>query len=397
MSKLETLCYLAFAALVGCGDNGANNDPGDGTSESVYATASIVFSDDGQNTYLSLLSNLDTQQVSIDNAIELPGWSDLGAFDGKLYVADGEAPTMRRYDVAADHTLTPEGSVSFINYGAEYAGSAFLTASKAYLFAETGVVWNPAAMEVSTTFDLPPAPAAPADGYDYSGFTSGRAFAARGNRAYVATSWANWNDYTVAEDSLIVVFDTDTHTIVKTITVPCPYIDVATLADDGTIYFSNWVYSIGQTLVQGKRHACAVRILPGQDTIDPAWSLTFADVTQGREGAALQYLGDGKALFSVYHHERVDDLASQTDFSMLTDAANWRFWVIDLETRAAQPVEEIDFNAGGFYTSRIDGRLFVLVPNGDYTGTTIYEMVDGGSATQRWTVDGWSLQLVKVR
>ena len=332
----------------------------------------------------------------IDEAREFGGWAGISTNNGLLFVSDGESPIMHRYNVDPDGSYSEERRLSFANYGFDFAQAAFVGDHKVYAFADDVVIWDPDAMAVTGTFPLPDVDDREG-GMSWQGLSAGRPFAARGNRAYVATHWANWDDYEVSQESLIVVLDTEDDTVVETISVPCPYLDVATVADDGYIYFSNWIYSVGQTLLQGKREACAVRIAPGAEEIDKDWSLTFADVTGGREGGVLRYAGDNKAVFVAYHDERVEDLQSQTDPAEIAGLTNWRFWIIDLDTLDASPIEGIDWNAGGFYSSRIDGRLFILVPTADYASTGFYEVLSDGTAELRWTMDGWSLDLYKIR
>jgi hypothetical protein len=43
--------------------------------EHLYATSTIVFNDDGQNTYVSLLPSLEAQSVDVRRAREFSGWS----------------------------------------------------------------------------------------------------------------------------------------------------------------------------------------------------------------------------------------------------------------------------------------------------------------------------------
>jgi hypothetical protein len=81
----------------------------------------------------------------------------------------------------------------------------------------------------------------------------------------------------------------------------------------------------------------------------------------------------------------------------LADAANRRFWLLDLDCLQAQPVECFDYHAGGFSATRIDGQAFVLVPSADYQSTSVYALSLDGSAKQLWTVSGWSTDLLKVR
>jgi hypothetical protein len=391
--ELRAICLALSALLLGCSASDGNEAAAAGSTEPLFVTSSVVFSSEGESTYVSSLATLEDQEIDLKRARELPGWSGIWGHGGKLFVGDGESPVITRYAVDDQGTFTNEGELSFLEHGAHSADTLFVSADKAYVFAEDAVVWEPEALQIVESFGLPEV-AAREGGLQYSGLRTGRGTAVRGDRAYIATNWANWDEYDVAEDSAIVVIDTRKNEIIETLPVPCPYLDVASLDDDGTIYFSNWVYSLGPTLSSGKAKACAVRILPGEDRLDRDWSLTFADVTEGREAAALRALGDGKALISVYHDEQADLTA---DHAALADGPNWRFWILDLRTLAASPLEGIGFHAGGFNTARIDGRNFLLVPSGDYETTTTYELLPDGSAEPRWESRGWSTQLLRLR
>jgi hypothetical protein len=364
-------------------------------STRMYVTSTIVFNNDGQNTYVSLLPNLDTQNVDLRQAREFSGWSGIWGHQGKLFVSDGESPEMTRFAVAADGAMIDEGKLSFFNAGAQFADSVFVGSDKAYVFADDGIVWNSQSLAITGSFALPLV-SDRAGGMTYSGLGTGRGLVVRGNRAYVAASWANWEEYAVSEDSLIIVIDTDTDQVIATLSAPCPYLDVGTLDDAGNVYFSNWVYSLGPTLLDGKKPACAVRLRPGEDQLDPDWSLTFAEVTGGREAAALRFVGGRKALISVYHDEEAT-IDANTDPASLADSAHWRFWLLDLDTLAAAPIPDIGAHAGGFATARIDGRTFLMVPSEDYASTSVYELSVDLTAVPRWSVSGWATELFALR
>lgn len=377
------------------GDGAAPGETPAAPEEHLYATSTIVFNTEGQDTYVSLLSSLEPQSVDLDDAREFSGWSGIWGHEGKLFVSDGEAPTITRFAVSHDGSLSSEGRLNFLNYGAAYADSAFVARDKAYVLADDGIVWSADSLEITGSFELPLIEDRPG-GMAYGGLRTGRSLAVSGDRTYVAASWANWDDYAVSEDSLIAVIDTNTDTVIDMLSVPCPYVDVASVDDDGNVYFSNWVYSLGPTLLFDKRQACAVRIRAGEDRIDDSWSLTFADVTDGREAAALRWVGDGKALISVYHDERltIDDSTSPEE---IADQANWRFWLLDVNTLQAQPIEDIDYNAGGFAVTRIADRTFVMVPTEDYESTDVYELSSNGRAELHWSIPGWSTELFELR
>jgi hypothetical protein len=390
---------VLLAALAACGDDPPAVTTPDAGAGARFPTSSVVLGQDSQTTYLSFLQTLDNQVIDLGQARELAGWADLWVHEGKVFMTDGSAPSLTRYSVNAQGQLIEDGRLSFLNHGAESAAfwtNLFISPTKAYLFIMKDrlvVTWNPTSMEITGTFPLP--------GLEDRGAltlqvpSTDRSSVVRGNRAYVPTVWANWKDYALSEDSVILVIDTATDHLVGTTPVSCPNINVATVDDQTNIYFSNWVFSVAPTLLDGKARACAVRIKAGSDQLDPTWSLTFADVTNGREAAALRFIGDGKALMSVFHHERAQ-IEPTTDRYALVESANWSFWTIDLATREAKPTEGIGWHAGGFYSTRIDRRNLLFVPSADYASTVAYEMFPNGTTERRWDTKGWATRLFKL-
>ena len=142
---------------------------------------------------------------------------------------------------------------------------------------------------------------------------------------------------------------------------------------------------------------CVLRIKPGEERFDPEWVLDYRDVADGRHGAMFSYVGDGRALMSLFYDERTSFDATTDPWSYV-GSNNWRIWSVDVEGQAGGPLEGIDFNAGAFTPLRFDDRVFLLVPGGeaDNWATQLYE-VTGDNAVPRAKLPGWSYQLVKLR
>ncbi len=391
---------LIASALAGCGDDDDQAPGGDGANASVFLTSNVVFGDDSQSTYVQPLPSLEAQDVDLEKALEFPGWADLWVLGERALVADGESPRLTSYAPDARGNLVEGGRVSFQGYGAEqvaFWGHLFTSETKAYWFNTTErqiVIWNPNTLEIGDSFPLPELPDRGAQ--LLAGPTADRSSVVRGNRAYVPFYWANWDDYSLSEDSVILVIDATTNQIINEISVPCPEINFATVDDEGTIYFSNWGFSAIATLLDGKAKACAVRILDGADEVDPDWSLTFADITDGREASSLRWLGNGKALLTVLHDERLE-LSPHSDRSALADSANWRLWMVDLENLSAEALDALPWHAPGLYGTRIDGETFLSVPSADYASTTTYRVSGDATFERLWESTGWQTRLFKLR
>jgi hypothetical protein len=403
ISSWATSLAGAVVLITGCGgDSGGGVGVGVGVSEQMggyFPTTSVVFGEDATSTYLSLLRTLEEQEIDYDGAREFAGWADLWSHDGAVLVSDGEAPALTRYSVGDDGSLVQGARVSFSDYGAETAAfwrNVIVSPTKAYLFvteARQVVVWNPETLEIAGTFAL--------DGIDDRAaqqpyVTTDRGAIVRDDRLYVTVSWGDWDNYSLSNDSVILVIDIASDEVLETLPVSCPDLNVATIDDRGNLYFSNWVYGVGPALFDGGAHTCAVRIQAGEDTIDDDWRLEFAAVTEGREASALRFVGDGKALISVLHGEQIQ-ITPEVERFAVVDAPNWRFWTLDLETLEAQEATDIGFHGGGYYSTRIDDTNLLFVPNGDYSSTQAFALTPDGVAEPRWEGVGWVTRLFKLR
>lgn len=380
-------------------DSAAENEP---SLPPIYAVMYEVYGDTGgSDSYLSLLPSLDMKEVDITKARQFAGGrAFLATYNGWLFVGEPTTPIVTRYAVAADGTLREEGRLSFGNFGLT-SGSldkwtvTFISPTKAYLFDHkdaTHIIWNPTTMEIRGEIkadpqffraELPDVESSPA--------------VVRGNRMFRSVFWADYKTATYSTDHLLAVYDVESDKLLELVKeTRCPAPGNLVHEDEaGNAYFSNWIWPIAGTLMRGAPKSCVLRLPAGSDRYDPNWTLSYAEVAGGREGAMFSYLLSGKALISIFHHER-------TSFDATTDpwkyAGNpvWQIWNLDLETKAVSPVEGIDFNAGAFTPVQFGARSFVMVPGKDWAETQVYE-VKSGRATPAFKVRGWSYQFVQVR
>jgi hypothetical protein len=103
----------------------------------------------------------------------------------------------------------------------------------------------------------------------------------------------------------------------------------------------------------------------------------------------FRYLGDGKALFSVFYEDHTPFDPMTDDIAEWTFGDNWRFMRIDLATRETQLVEGIDWSVGGYYPTRIGKDTYLLVQGGD-DATTLYRLTPDNKATATITTKGWA-------
>jgi hypothetical protein len=372
--------------------------PSGPASSPVYVLSTAVSTDSGSTTYVALLDDLASQQLDLSRAREFGGWSDLALIGERVFVSSGEAPEVYRFAVSSDGgdlRLVDDGVISFANYvgDANFYSQEVVSPTKAYLAGENElVIWNPSTLEITGTLPYPELPARegiePFIALDRGGVV-------RDDRLYVAVSWSDTENLNMLPDSRIVVIDVVRDEVVEVLDAPCVDLAVADRDEQGNLYFSNWVYSPGATLLYGDDSACTVRIPAGSGALDD-WSLRYADVN-GREGAALGYAGDGKWLYSSFLGDPASYDPQTDDWFDWLFGDTWQFEVLDPATRTSQVVTGLPKNGGGYYTARFDGATHILVPGNGYDTTAIYALAADGTVKHEIDTLGWSTRLFKLR
>lgn len=400
ISSLATLAVpLLLAVAPGCGDSDDNG--GDGpTLEHVYVINNEIYTADSSTTYINVLGSLDDVQIDQSKAVQFDGGrATIAVNDGKLFVAPPDRPSILRYAVSPTGQLLEEGEISFANFGLESIyidewALTFIDANKAYLLnLDSGViiVWNPSTMQLLGEIQPLQSLVRPNLSLNSSGTV------VRGNRMYQIFYWSDWDAWMTSTEQYLAVYDTDTDKMLSlTSETRCPGLANRVDRDEaGTLYFSNWVWNVSETLIRNAPSSCGLRIPAGSDAFDPTWVFDFRDVTGDRESAMYAYLGDGKGLLNVFHDERATYDAS-SDPAELGSSPNWKLWLVDQAAGTGAPIEGLDWMTGGASTFDIDGRTFVFTPAADYDAVKVSEIVDY-RAVPAFDVAGWSYQLFKLR
>jgi hypothetical protein len=381
------------------GDTGVPEAGGEAPSP-VYAVATEVYSPDFSSSvsYVTMLPSLDVAQVDLGQAREYSGRATIGTINGWLFVADAQK-VITRFSLAADGTLVEDGKLSFAGREIEYAtvdawGNTFISPTKAYLFNPSDgghIIWNPSTMEIVGDIATPGLVREQLSLQNSPGIV-------RGKRLYHMYSWADFKAHTFStQPQQLAIYDVESDKLVEMVTeTRCPSMYGRPFMDEQqTIYFTNFIWNVGETLVKGGPKSCGLRLPAGTDKIDPQWSFSYAAVTGGREAAGLSYLGGGRALLEVFHQERTA-IDAMTDPSELATSTNWRLWTVDLARLTGAPVEDLDFEAGGYTKIDLAGRSLLLLSGEDYANTKVYEVKEG-RAVPLFDIRGSSYLIAKVR
>lgn len=352
--------------------------------------------DQTSTTYVAVVPTLE-QPIDYSRVREVSGWGDVWVWNGKVFIAEGESPVIARYGVAADLSLVEEGRLSFAGVGlstAQFWNAIWISPTKAYMANGQGeyVIWNPSTLEI--TGRMPHAPVGERPGLRTRLGTTDRGTIVRNGRLYHPYNWTNEDYAKFAPDSKIAIYDVQTDTLLRVVDAPCPGLDLATVDEAGNMFFSNWTGIAGVALIDPVA-PCGVRIAADGDGVDPTWTTAWTQLTAGRQGAALRYAGDGFALLSVLHHERLTITPTSDPFD-LVDGENWRIWKVDLSTKLATPIEEIVWNSGATYVTTLSDATYVMVPSADYRSSQAYA-IQNGAVRPSFSTRGWGIRLFELR
>jgi hypothetical protein len=422
MKKSVTLAGAAVCGVLGmagCGDGDATPTPstavsgdgdGDGSENEsdasvgdvaspVYAIMYEIYDPEGNsNSYLNLVDSLDVEAVDPDQGREFAGGrAFMQTYNEWVFVGEPMAPVVRRYSLSPDGELIDEREISFANYGLDAgyvdAWSAnFISEDKAYLLANDAVViWNPSSMRIVGEIPFPEEFFR--EGWEWE---TGSAVL-RDGKLYRTIFWTDEDYLEFSEQSLIAVWDVETDQYLgSTLIDRCPGNgNVADMDEDGNIYFSNWIWTIGGTLMFDRAPSCVIKVPTGSDGPDSDWALSYAELSNGHEGAMFSHIEGNQALVSIF-----DD--SRTSFDDMTEpfaymgSQNWQIWSVDLTTGEGEPLSGLSYNQGAYTQVTIDDRHFIMVPSDDWGKMSFYELVDG-EAVPSIEVPGWSFAFAKVR
>lgn len=366
-----------------------------------YIIGSTLNGPEGWNAYVAVLPELEPQTIDYSTVLEVPGRADVWVWDGKVFIAQADAPVVSRYAVTDDLALVEEDGtrLSFAAAGvasAQFWNAIWLTPEKAYMNNAAGleyVIWNPRSMEIVGRVDHPSIEERA--GFVVRNSSTNRGSVVRDGKVYHTYYWTDENYERYAPESRIAVYDIETDELLDVIAAPCPGLDVATQDEAGNLYFSSWTGLPGLSLVLGEPTSCAVKIPAGSEQIDPSWTLSWPDLTEGRHGAALRYQGDGYGLVSIFHHEQLEYDGASDAFALI-GTENWQTWRVDLEARTAAPLQGVAANSGAIYVEPLGDAAYALIPTENYQSSQIYR-VNAGDGQPLFSTRGWATRLFRLR
>jgi hypothetical protein len=395
-----------LSGVTGCSDRAPTSGSEGSESGPVYALMTQVYDQEDRTVYVSLTNTLDPDRISLDEAREFAGVANLAAASGRLLISDGQAPKITEFRVTDDLQWRQGEVLSFLGYSLEDNANLyyhyFLDEHTAYLPFDLRkrVIWDPTDMKIRGTVEDSQLPLEK-DGLrlDTGGNRNGVHFAGPVLQPFFYHD-EDWLFH--GETSEVAVYDPTTHAETKLIELPCPALSMTTQDENGMTYFGTWAYSGALALFNAGPAPCVARVKPDL-TLDEAWTTDLTSWTDGRYVNNFRYIGRGKAIGNVLHHEFLDSDFSgpfdpEVDEAIWASGPHWRLWMFDVEAEKAWPVAGIDVEIGsGAQFAVLDGRTFVFLPFEDWSKSKVYELSDDGVASERFEVAGDVFKWIRVR
>ncbi len=364
-----------------------------------FGTVGLSLPGDLQSSYTAVLPALDgTVNAALQAGFESEGFVMPSSHDGFLYIPGGPSPTITKYAVDAEGRFTQVGQVSFGAYGVTnvsrgpFVGSDMVAPDKAYYFdlaTQQVILWNPQTMAVTgEVIDLSGVLSVVDPVWQPRVFLNyGDGFAKqRGNRLFVPVRWQNPDDVVsfVRPSGGLLVLDTDTNSVVHLLEDPRIADSIYTvLFESGDLYLFTGAIGVSQHRIHGTAAAGgAVRVLAGQDSIDPDYYLDLDQAVGGRPATTPVWAGGTSVYVRAYYEDRQPITADiENDIFLLLAQQAWRYWKVDLTgSTAAQEVSELPWTStdGYFYSLPEEKRMFLGVMEADFSKTTLYEPTESG-------------------
>lgn len=381
------------------GDDAGSTDGGETPPTPLYALHSAVESPDGRLNYFTMLPSItDESTIDYASAIEVPGRARLYARPelGFFVIGDGEDASLTRYDIEADGGVTAGDRLSLQGLGVTSLGAQavlFVSEALAY-YKDPGqaqvIIWNPSAMEIIDTIELPATLLREDRIASYGDWTS------RDGDVFFTVYWYSSTYDRVDPGTSLVRIDTTTNEVFVTEDSRCREL-AAGLTIDGSIhYFSGVINAFGHAVYpdDAGQESCSLRISPESDTFDPDYV-----------GGVSDALPDGTSAV-VVDASGTDLWAQVVDLSMAPTepgttygewyATGWTWWKTPLGSTTG--ATQITTTPGAYSSFSVagDGFFMLAETEPDYSSTTLLD-VSSGTPAPGITFPGFTLDVIRLR
>ena len=364
-ARLTVLCFLSVALAFGCGNDGgtgATNGAG-GPGTSAFLATQRVFTADGRFVAAHVVRGLDGQGLDISQALELSSFARTYVFNGKIFVFDGETLQVTRYTVDDDLGLEQDGRFSMQGEGITgfRPTTVFLGPTRAIYVGseEIAVVFDPEAMEITSTFEIP--------GLAKEGLTARFNAPVRvGDNLYMAVAWWNGDTLEVYPAVAAVVLSAEEDRFLGIAEDDrCVFSDSG-FAADGAYYLvgNNFSGSFDLGFPGEFPPPCLVRLRGGATEFDADFYVDLAESTDTRILGGLELgIGDGRYVGQLYGAPQDPSELDSPD-SVFGENL-FRYALFSLSDGRATIVDDLPLTTrNNFFPALIDGIPYVPINDG---------------------------------
>ena len=411
-TRIGSLAILSIVLALGCANDGSGGttviEPPNGGDSSTdwYALTSVIRNPDSDTGFVLRTQRLDGQRLDIGAALEVPGGAVVyGAGDSTIFVGQGDAPILTRYEVGIDGSLTETGRMSLANEGLSRTWWAqqqvqFASPTRAYLILSDGrvIVWNPTEMTIEETIQIP---GVQRQGYEI--WTS-RPFARQQDEIVWTINWVNFNNEEFLGEVAFAVMDLPTGEVSVSPSVQgCGEVSRGAIAESGETVWVTSTYGAAINLIDSDRHPtpCLLRVAPGAmafsegveepNALLPEVGGLVAEVTQMRPGYAV---------IRAFNPDALEvEITPETQQYEISQASVWSWHWVNLDTGDTGLIPELGLTLADSYPYQVGERSVTTFPLEDFSETDLVDLtnVDSGSPETLLTAPGFIYSALEVR
>lgn len=392
---------LSAAALAGC-TGGADGPGPQGIAEGpAFLLGTRVWDDNDTTSFFHLIPSLEAG-TPLDRSIvlEVPGAAKLFSARGIGWfaVGQGEAPTITRYTLDETGALLEGDSINLGGYGVKGLWDTlyFVSPTKAYYPDRAGeqlIVWNPQAMKVEGTIELPQTARA--------GYLAiyGYAPILRGKHLLFSVGYFDWEETdTVLPETGLVTIDTELDALADFETDSrCGGVTQPIFTPEGDAYLiSSALAGAAFRLGRLSTEPCALRIRKDERSFDPDYEQKLGALTAGAVAGEPVPGANGGVFLRVFDESlaQVDD-----DFATyeLTGQAAWRWARFVPGTDELTVLDGLEPSTSDVLWFQIDDRVYGTETTADYSETTLLELTAEGGPRRALTAPGFLHNAARIR
>ncbi|MEM6790476.1 MAG: hypothetical protein AAF715_23345 [Myxococcota bacterium] len=367
--------------LVACADTSTTPPPAADVAGDAFVVATRVRTSDSRAVYVRVSPDLAPREFDLGAALEVTGQARVYTYGGKVYVADSENVTVRRFRVAADFNLDEELVFSMQGEGVTRFRSTFTFVRDDLAFyldynGYQAIVFNPTEMTLRETIDL--RPVLERDGFGVGG-VAGEVV---GDRLLAAFSWTSTDDAVRTVSVLSIGIDDGSVAVIED--DRC-FITGGFFVDEADDFYvagtsGDGVYDVFSSMEEAP--PCLLRVRDGR--FDPDYQVDLRTLTGSPHVSGLVGRRDGKFVIRAYD-DRIDPTSFDAPIDYLS-AEVWRWHRGDLATETSADL--------GLPVSGISNRpwvvddAFFLPVLDEETQTTVLYRVSSDDVSESVTATG---------